>query len=334
MYESDNDTGPQDSHGPGKHGRGDHIDADGTDLNDPTLERFPSNWEEIVDTVRKLEGGLNEDHATAGGMPLSPAISASRRFSCDPTGDLVVSPVAVSPVASRKSRHLGVPRSPPGSVGSDRSSALSLHSIPEVHEAGVSEGNDSSPLVFKQAAAKESRNEGVISSASDDSEGVVMKSPSTKTSGRTHQEELRSLNPGTVAPPVGRSSKTSTERTGETASAISQLSRALAETTQSSALETPKATTPESDIFRNPQREVNTIDTGKSTAVRANSSVRRPKNRVTAPERVGTPTSINSVRLQADGDGNWFRIFFRMLFVDWIGGFISRIWNRARASIG
>jgi hypothetical protein len=33
------------------------IDLDSIDVNDPTLERFPSNREAIIDTVRKLETG-------------------------------------------------------------------------------------------------------------------------------------------------------------------------------------------------------------------------------------------------------------------------------------
>lgn len=160
----------------------DYCDSYTIDPNDPTLERFPSNWEEIADTVRKLEGGLNEDHATIDGKPLSPVVSpvAPRRLSCDPAADLVSSPVTVSPVAQRKSRHLEVPRSPHGSVSSDRSSALSLHSIPEAAEAGIEEEDEAYPAILEWDAARVPRADAARSCSSEESEGVVMKGSVSK----------------------------------------------------------------------------------------------------------------------------------------------------------
>ncbi|CAK7232728.1 hypothetical protein SCUCBS95973_008356 [Sporothrix curviconia] len=53
----------------------DELDFDPAD---PTLERFPSNREEILSRVRTLETGLDEDVATYEGYPASPI--ASRRL--------------------------------------------------------------------------------------------------------------------------------------------------------------------------------------------------------------------------------------------------------------
>src|SRR4051812_32804310 len=36
------------------------IDSEDIDINDPTLERFPSNREAIINTVRKLESGKRQ----------------------------------------------------------------------------------------------------------------------------------------------------------------------------------------------------------------------------------------------------------------------------------
>ena len=42
------------------------IDQDNIDVNDPTLERFPSNREAIIDTVLKLETGKSILVSTVG----------------------------------------------------------------------------------------------------------------------------------------------------------------------------------------------------------------------------------------------------------------------------
>ena len=126
--------------GRGTDGRGYDPDLEDVDFDDPTLEKFPSNKSEIMDAVRKLEGGLNEDRATFDVGPPSPVMGSSRRSSFDYelAGDPQATPTNAS--ASRKSKHLEVPRSPhDSSVGSNRSSALSLHSIAEGEEATITE---------------------------------------------------------------------------------------------------------------------------------------------------------------------------------------------------
>lgn len=183
MYDdTGGDTGKHDSRDHDDDTSGIYFDSYTIDPNDPTLERFPSNWEEIADTVRKLEGGLNEDHVTVDGQPLSPTISplAPRRLSCDPAADLVSSPVAVSPVAQRKTRHLEVPRSPHGSVSSDRSSALSLHSIPEAAEVGIEEEDETYPAILGWEAASVPRAGAPGSCSSEESDGVIMKGSAAK----------------------------------------------------------------------------------------------------------------------------------------------------------
>lgn len=198
MYQPGQDAESYDSRDSIQDNSSEYFHSYTIDPNDPTLERFPSNWEGIANTVRKLEGGLNEDHAEFVGQPLSPTISplAPRRLSCDPAADLVASPVATSPTLTRRSRHLEVPRSPHGSVSSDRSSALSLHSIPEGTEIEIHGEGESYPVVVGWDTAKGSRAGAAGSCSSDESDVVVMKGSASKVPRAAQKEELRPLDPG------------------------------------------------------------------------------------------------------------------------------------------
>jgi hypothetical protein len=105
------------------------FDPNKVDLNDPTLERFPSARDDIMDAVRKLESGLPTDHASVDGKYCSPVINPSRRGTEDITGDFSLGPPpAPSPPTQRAPK-----KSPRGSIGSANATA-SLHSISESEE--------------------------------------------------------------------------------------------------------------------------------------------------------------------------------------------------------
>jgi len=57
MYDDASNDVVEDHHRDSKVLEDEDIDQDDIDVNDPTLERFPSNREDIIDTVRKLETG-------------------------------------------------------------------------------------------------------------------------------------------------------------------------------------------------------------------------------------------------------------------------------------
>lgn len=118
------------------------IDPDSVDLNDPTLERFPSNREDIMDAVRKLETGLPADQSSFDGRGHSPCINPSRRGTEDITGDFkLTAPQASSPTQRSSSR-----KSPRGSFGSPPAAA-SLHAISETEEPAAEEEANSRPAV-------------------------------------------------------------------------------------------------------------------------------------------------------------------------------------------
>jgi hypothetical protein len=54
------------------------------------------------------------------------------------------------------------------------------------------------------------------------------------------------------------------------------------------------------------------------------------KKRRGGPERTGTPISVHDTGIKAAQGGNWFRSFFRIIFVDFIGGILNRLFGRKR----
>ena len=101
---------------------------------DPTLERFPSNREEILDRVRTLETGLDEDVASFEGYPASPVVSPGRKSSIgsiDATGKIF----SLSPSSPRQeaSRRLDTNKrnTSRDSLDLDQSPSPSLHCIVE-----------------------------------------------------------------------------------------------------------------------------------------------------------------------------------------------------------
>ena len=336
-----------------------YDDDEDVDLNDPTLVKFPSNRDEIIDTVRKLEGGLNEDHSDVEGLiPLSPVVGPSGPQNHDLVGDfLVSSPAVSSPIVPRGSgsgsgsRLLNLPRASLGSMSSDRSSALSLGSISEAEEAGVDDEAGEPPVLLTPKPRSRRSDEDMKSPTSDDDEAVVMKSGNDKSD---KSREASSNEDTPVRSPRGDRTPRETATGTETKSSHDDASRAqpdanLAPASGATASQTSDPPSQANGGSRSPclfaqpgegPREVVNLagstktDAGQSASENENttqstgvdngtqSQVRR---RGPAPDRIATPSSINQAGIQAAKSGGWFRSFFRMIFVDWIGGFISRL---------
>jgi hypothetical protein len=335
-----------------------YDDDEDIDLNDPTLVKFPSNREEIIDTVRKLEGGLNEDHSDVEGLiPASPIVGPSGPHNHDLLGVdfLVSSPVVSSPVVARGSgssgsRLLSLPRPSIGSVSSDRSSALSLSSISEAaEEAGDEDEFDRPPVLLTPKPRNGESTEQVKSPTSDDDEGIVMKNDNNNKNAVSR--EVSSYEDTPVRSPRGdgtpKPSETQTGREdGQGASSGTQLdtkpvpvSEVSADTSNTSGQTEVEVRSP--CLFSRPEggiqepaivREDESADRSASSSASnakspgvddsAQSQLRR---RVAGPDRVATPNPVHEAGVQAAKNGSWIRSFFRMLFVDWIGGFINRL---------
>ncbi|KAK1505973.1 uncharacterized protein CCOS01_16663 [Colletotrichum costaricense] len=293
------------------------YDVDEYDLNDPTLERWPSNRDGIIDAVRKVETGRNEDQTAFYGAPISP-VNGTRRASSDQYFDEAV--LSSGPSSPGSTKRLELPRKSHGSMVSDRS-LLSLGSIAEEDKEtpNAEEANrEDEGLVRVPSPAVRPTPHAFTSPGSDDDEGVVMKgsksrkssesssSDSPAANGQSNGKQSRDLSPKTrpaeplspairVEPPQDRASS-SVSQDGE-------LARASASS---------------------PGGEATT--SGRDGGHKGQLKKRGPAS----TERPGTPSSIHSV---ADSKGGWLQAFFRVLFVDWIGGLFSRLFGSKRKAL-
>lgn len=337
-----------------------YDDDEEIDLNDPTLERFPSNREEIIDTVRKLEGGLNEDHADVEGLvPLSPVVGPSGPQNHDLVGDfLVSSPAVSSPIVTRGSgsgsRLLSLPRASFGSINSDRASALSLDSISEAEEARDEAELDQPPVLSTPKPRKHPAEDDPKSPTSDDDEGIVMKSGSAQNgnSSEVSPSEVTPVRtPGGDGTPKTPPAETRTEDHHDSSGVQPEIKLVPAsEATETQTPEvapkingergsgSPRIVIQNEETGEGAENHAEesadtsapaTADTTKATGA-DNGAQSQLRRRVVPPDRVATPSSINEAHIQAAKSGNWFRSFFKVLFVDWIGGFINKLFGRKR----
>ena len=325
------------------------VDPDGIDMNDPTLERFPSNREGIMDTVRKLETGLGEDHAAFEGVPLSPVVGAYRPGMEDITGDpFLSSPIIASPIIPRPSRHLEVPRSPHGSISSNHSSPLSLQAIDEGEEPSGSD-EESDAILLSPPRPRPGFRAGKRSSTDED-EGIAMKN--NWSSGSSKQGDSDGSSPKKAESPRDVISRALQEESPdiEAASASRPAEPQHSLTTPASSPDRHKTESPQIVIQSVEDNEADGPETGRqedgeagpatasdssnrdagdvgtSSAIEANAGdSNQVRKRGDTVARSGTPASNHSISIHPNREGGWFKSFFRLLFVDWIGGFIRRL---------
>ncbi len=170
LYESDGEVDQAESDGSLHVDHVRDFDDGPIDLNDPTLERFPSSREDIIDAVRKLETGLEADEASFDGAPRSPVVNTARRGSEDITGDFWLAPhgASLSPTQQRKSPRGSISSIPPAS----------LHAISESEELPEEQVNFRPAVVFSNPLNRRPQDLKQLP-ASDEDEGIALVSPKT-----------------------------------------------------------------------------------------------------------------------------------------------------------
>ncbi len=333
---------------------------DDYDLDDPTLERFPSNREEILETVRKIESGLNEDRASLEGVPPSPLVGPGRRSSNDFSVDHFLISPSVSPTIRRSVRRLDIPH---GSKTPERSSSLaSLHSI--VEETGPDEEAERQPIILLPGANTSLSASGPKSSTSDEDEGVELGGPK-----RAAQDDKSSpgfLTPERAASPAPPDSPKEPAPNKSIPIPLIETqdlktARSLDEDDNTTILreniraespsivihrpdtpggqdgdgfllpgphEAPAAEAGSKDTSREADSSTSAVDMATPNSVKARPGQLTKRVAGTLGSRAGTPASIHSTGIDAAKSGNWFTAFFRLVFVEWIGGFISRLCGR------
>jgi hypothetical protein len=331
------------------------FDHDIVDLNDPTLERFPSNRDDIIDAVRKLETGLEEDQPSFECVPLSPVFQTSRRGSEDPVADLLLSPTPVSPIIPRINKRLDLSRSPRLSASLNHPSMASLHSISEAEEPMPGEETRISPVVLLSTPLNRSpfeppgsdedegvslkENEAIKTKAENGdipSTGYSLQAQSSKSSSETEEAEAVSTNAfakDVTAPlevpearePTPQGSPRIVIETAESVEASIERRTPSGENGQGNAVGLKRIAAGD-DV--DGQAVTSSADPGNANPHGGPSQLR--KRDAPQIERSGTPISIHSAAIPVAKEGGWFRAFFRLLFVDWIGGFISKLCGNRR----
>ncbi|ENH64646.1 hypothetical protein FOC1_g10013921 [Fusarium oxysporum f. sp. cubense race 1] len=179
------DSAPIAANSPGQSSRAKskHDESSDIDVNDPTLETFPSDRGSILDAIRTIQTHLGEDQTHLEDIPLSPRVISSRRTSLDSNDDLCLSPASLSPTVTRRRDSR-----PSHSFGRTRS-LVSLGSIEEEPKPASSKQSAGPAVVSLPNPNSKSKPVGQKSPPSEEDEAVVMKTsevkPSTKTNGES-----------------------------------------------------------------------------------------------------------------------------------------------------
>ncbi|KAF4335106.1 hypothetical protein FBEOM_11030 [Fusarium beomiforme] len=170
------------STGRGSKTRSKHDDTSDIDVNDPTLESFPSDRGSILDAIRTIQTHLGEDQTHLEDIPLSPRVISSRRTSLESSEDFSLSPASLSPTITRRRESR-----PSHSFGRTRS-LVSLGSIEEEPKPAPSKHSPGPPVVSLPNPNTKDKPMRQKSPPSEEDEAVVMKNSEVKPSANTNGE--------------------------------------------------------------------------------------------------------------------------------------------------
>ncbi|RDW59531.1 hypothetical protein BP6252_12618 [Coleophoma cylindrospora] len=284
------------------------LTDDDIDFNDPTLEQFPHDRRSILERVRTVETRLDEDETKFEGVPPSPVVGANRspdsRLLASPSAALLASDEARSP--SRSSFGEGteplekLTRLP--SAVSLRSSGVSeLKRITEEDDS-ISNGGLESSLEVEESSDDVDQSEPIPDSTT----------PPEQTGNGTHKE-----------PELSNGAKSSdAEKVKEVESGVAGPQILVHSAT-------PSSSTP--NLLNEASDKDSKSNDGKSTGIETEdgrSSQLTARKQPTPAERSITPNTIRSEH--AKESGNILKAFWRVVFIDWIGGFLSRLCGSRR----
>ncbi|KAM0434410.1 hypothetical protein ACHAPT_003506 [Fusarium lateritium] len=176
--DSEHEAVPSASNSPEQHPKHRFKKDDTTDIdiNDPTLEKFPSDRGSILDALRTIQTHLGEDHTHLDDIPSSPRVVSSRRTSLDSADELSLSPAPLSPTTTRRRES----RLSHSSFGRTRS-AVSLGAIAEEPKPPGDKQPQSPPVVSLPGIKNtKGADTGFKSPPSEEDEAVVLKTSEVK----------------------------------------------------------------------------------------------------------------------------------------------------------
>ncbi|KAL2752522.1 hypothetical protein ACRALDRAFT_2029739 [Sodiomyces alcalophilus JCM 7366] len=323
------------------HGSVDY-DIDKYDLNDPTLERWPSDRHSIIEALRKVETGLAEDSTCFVGSPTSPVSGGSRRASAIDGNGVILSSGTESASSPESAKKLDVPRKASVVSHKSRSSLTSLASIAEecakARTGPENEGMAKNREPRHPPSVVRVPSPGVAPApdsakglSSDEDEAVVMQgleTASTKIKAKAAARNDTAQGRNTAEAPPEETHANSSVNVRDT----NKVSTSHPEVP-------PRSQSP--DIHVQPPDEMDELEDADE-ADATGGLVTSPDDQFggTSAERLiagqagepnvptERPVSPQSVLSTKGAEGStWIRTFFRVVFVDWIGAFLDRLWR-------
>lgn len=355
LYEDDEIPGADDTGFPSKTNSRLRTQND-DDFDDPTLEKFPSTRDEIISTVRNVTTGLNEDRTSVSGVPPSPLFRTTSNDAEEPS-PTSSKPLNLQVQSSPSQKPIGERSLSAGSLGSIAEGAEGEEERPKIAEiapvveqmanadsaidvAKKTEGEvptttskpSLEPLVTIPSPSAQAET-GLLSPASNEDEAVVLKNAKGKdektVTGYLTPERAATPEPGSplepppnTLPPVAEQAadpETDTEPAAPKSAPRSP--RILVSKADDSDRE--EEALPGPSLDPSPRDNV-----ASSTAIEGNQGgtlKKRPSGNKSPTGRAETPNSITGASPDAAKNGNWFSAFFRLIFVDLVGGIVSRL---------
>lgn len=294
------------------------IQENAIDFDDPSLEEFPTERNAILEHIRSCEARLPEDETNVEGIPPSPVVGAKNHF-----------------------ERMELPSPSPALLTTDHSP--SLNSIPEDGEEGYRE--DLLAALPEGTNLNLSNGEPHMSQGNSDEEEMPVqeaRKPSVdvqevvQTPPSQHPESTETppiidnptmdgsyIEPEPAKLPVTPFVHDNSRQLGEQEPRAKEIvtpeegpNITVQPATPGSSLKTTAT-----DPFDKP------INTAKSSAIEeqnGRSQLASRKPAAPSPERPLTPTSMRSAGKDANSR-NFLKAFWRVVFVEWIGGFIMRL---------
>ncbi|KAH8589255.1 hypothetical protein B0O99DRAFT_600054 [Bisporella sp. PMI_857] len=283
------------------------------DPNDPNIEEFPTDRKSIMEQLRKTSRSLKEDEVHVELEAPSPVIGPNHRHE---NHNLPVPSPHILAETDEHSPSLG-PIQEEGQDYRDEPLVSLPNAIlqPKPNFEGASKGD-------------QEQNPNTNSSLSEEEEAVqqsaALESPPT----RTPMQDSH-ITPGPVMLPDTPFSQDDNKRLGEGDEPQHKI-----ETHQNSPdiVVSPATSDPNPvlEAIKNPSKPV---DSAEASAIEVQNDRGNLKQRKDVPnptERPPTPLSTRSHNIKSD---NFLRNFFKIVFVEWIGGFITRLCGGRRHTL-
>ncbi|KAJ8068041.1 hypothetical protein OCU04_003618 [Sclerotinia nivalis] len=293
------------------------------DPNDPSLEPFPNNFNQILQHVRRLENQLSEDQTDRDGVPLTPVANGNNHTS----GDLLTpSPRSL---AQESSPSL-LPIVEENAEGEPESK---LAALPPSVEKSQSDGNISDEQKIDSGEQKAELNDDKASDKASQ-EPSQLPTITTSRSSSPQPQAMKLTQASSKLHPVlpALPSTPFVENKSLNLTESLQVSP-TAETGKDSPSITVQPATPAASVnanVNNPVSEENAAKTTSFAEENGDSQLRARKQPTSSvPDRSITPSSMRSAGNDAKSR-NFLRAFFQVVFVDWIGGLIRKLCGGGR----